>query len=134
MDNALNLKLKEFKKVLTTLKKALNQRKNDLIRDSVIKRFEYSFELCWKTVKIFLNEKFGMDIFSPKESFRELRKNKLISDKQTELLLEMTDDRNKIIHVYDEDFSDELYKKIKENYFDLMQKIYGILENKISFL
>ena len=114
MDNTLILKLKGFQKTLITLKEALNERKSDLIRDSVIKRFEYTFEVCWKTIKVFLNEKFGIDIFSPKECFRELRKNKLISDEQTELLLKMTDDRNKIIHTYDEDFSDELYEKIRK--------------------
>ncbi|MFH1541378.1 MAG: HI0074 family nucleotidyltransferase substrate-binding subunit [Elusimicrobiota bacterium] len=126
MDNTLILKLKKFQKTLITLKEALDERKNDLIRDSVIKRFEYTFELCWKTIKVFLNEKFGIDIFSPKECFRELRKNKLISDEQTELLLRMTDDRNKIIHTYDEDFSDELYKKIKGDYYNLFKKIYEI--------
>jgi nucleotidyltransferase substrate binding protein (TIGR01987 family) len=128
MDNTLNLKLKEFQKTLANLKKALYQRKNELIRDSVIKRFEYTFELCWKTVKIFLNEKFGIDVFSPKECFRELRKNKLISDEQTELLLTITDDRNKIIHTYNEDFSDELYQKIEEDYYDSFKNVYEILK------
>ncbi|MFH1233703.1 MAG: HI0074 family nucleotidyltransferase substrate-binding subunit [Patescibacteria group bacterium] len=128
MDNILNLKLKKFKKARITMEKALDKGKNDLIRDSVIKRFEYTFELCWKTAKIYLNNKLGIDIFSPKECFRELRKNKLISDEETELLLKMTDDRNEIIHNYDEDFSDELYKKIKKNYYELFKTVYEILE------
>lgn len=110
------------------MKEALDKAENDLIRDSVIKRFEYTFELCWKTIKIFLNDKFGIDVFSPKECFRELRKNELISDEKIELLLEMTDDRNKIIHTYDEYFSDELYKKIKKDYYELFKMVYEILE------
>ncbi|MBU0722320.1 nucleotidyltransferase substrate binding protein [Patescibacteria group bacterium] len=128
MDNTLNLKLKKFKKARITMKEALDKAENDLIRDSVIKRFEYTFELCWKTIKIFLNDKFGIDVFSPKECFRELRKNELISDEKIELLLEMTDDRNKIIHTYDEYFSDELYKKIKKDYYELFKMVYEILE------
>lgn len=128
MDNTLNLKLKKFKKARITLKEAINKKENDLIRDSVIKRFEYTFELCWKTAKVFLNKKFGVDVFSPKECFRELRKNKLISDEKTELLLKMTDDRNEIIHTYDEDLSDELYKKIKKDYYELFEIVYEILE------
>ncbi|MFH0755262.1 MAG: HI0074 family nucleotidyltransferase substrate-binding subunit [bacterium] len=128
MDNTLKLKLKEFQRTLTTLEEALNEKKSELIRDSVIKRFEYTFEICWKTIKIFLNEKFGTDVFSSKECFRELRKNKLISDEQTELLLKMTDDRNKIIHTYDKDFSDELYEKIKIDYYELFKKVYEILK------
>ena len=101
-----------------------------LVRDAVIKRFEYTFELCWKTSKVFLSEKFGVDIFSPKQCFRELRKNKLLSDKETETLLQETDDRNQIIHAYGQDFSNELYEKINGNYYQLLEKIYRILENK----
>jgi len=89
MDQTLNLKLNEFRETLNSLEVALKEEKNDLIRDSVIKRFEYNFELCWKTAKVFLSQKFGVDIFSPKECFRELRRNKLLSDKETELLLKM---------------------------------------------
>ena len=124
MAHTLNLKLQEFKKALTTLKEALAEKKNKLVRDSVIKRFEYTFELCWKTVKVFLNERFGVDAFSPKECFRELRRNKFISEEETETLLKMTDDRNDIIHSYNENFSDEIYGKIKRDYFVLIDKIY----------
>lgn len=124
MDNTLNLKLQEFKKALATLEEALREEKTKLVRDSVIKRFEYTFELCWKTAKVLLSEKFGTDVFSPKECFRELRKNKLISDKETEILLKMTDDRNDVIHSYSESFSDELYEKIRKNYYALISKVY----------
>jgi len=128
MDKTLNLKLEQFKKALSSLKKSLEEEKNDLVRDSAIKRFEYSYELCWKTVKMFLSEKFGEDIFSPKECFRVLRKNKLISDEETELLLQMTDDRNQIIHTYSEVFSEELYEDISQSYYQLLEKVYKILE------
>ena len=128
MDQTLNLKLNEFRETLNSLEVALKEEKNDLIRDSVIKRFEYNFELCWKTAKVFLSQKFGVDIFSPKECFRELRRNKLLSDKETELLLKMTDDRNEVIHTYNKDFSNELYGKIKKNYYKLIEKIYQQLK------
>lgn len=128
MDQTLDSKLKEFKKALNSLDQALREKRNDLIRDSVIKRFEYTFELCWKTAKIFLSEQHGAEVFSPKECFRELRKNKLISDEETEILLEMTDDRNEIIHTYNEKFSDRLYEEILKRYYKLIVKIYKILE------
>ena len=109
------------------MERVLIRAKDDIARDSAIKRFEYVFELCWKTSKLFLREEFGVDIFSPKECFRELRKNKLISDEETELLLEMTDDRNEIIHTYNENFSDKLYDKIAQKYYQLITKIYKSL-------
>lgn len=130
MADTLNLKLKEFKKALASLISALGERKNDLVRDSVIKRFEYTFELAWKSVKMFLREKYGADVFAPKECFRELKKNQMISDETTEKLLKMTDDRNAIIHTYDERFSNELYSKIAKQYRRLLEGIYDALKRK----
>lgn len=117
MDSTLSIKLSDFKKAIDSLDAVLREEKNDIIRDSAIKRFEYCFELCWKSAKIFLREKFGVDVYSPKEVFRELRKNQLLSDEEAELLLVITDDRNEIIHTYNELFSDELYGKLKDKYF-----------------
>ncbi len=130
MDKTLSLKTKEFKKALGSLDEALSLKRTDIVRDSAIKRFEYSFELSWKTAKVFLKEKFGIEIASPKECFREMRKNKLILDEETEKFLKMTDDRNEIIHTYIKNFSNELYDKISEEYFELLTMIYGIVTTK----
>ncbi len=127
MDKTLKLKLREFQKAINSLKKALQAPQNDLIRDSTIKRFEYTFELLWKTTKIYLAATFGVDIFSPKECFRELRRNQKISDIDTEGLLKMADDRNEIIHTYNEKFADELYLIIKKDHYLLIEMVYKIL-------
>ncbi|MCD4704794.1 nucleotidyltransferase substrate binding protein [bacterium] len=129
MDNTLNLKLEDLQKAIETLNEALKQEKNDFLRDAVIKRFEYCFELCWKTIKVFLYQNFGVDSFSPKECFRELKKNNIIDEKKTEILLQMADDRNKIIHTYNKKYSNELYQKISRSYFDLLNEVYKSLEN-----
>ena len=129
MDDTLSLKLDQLKQAIKTLKDALDEKESELARDAVIKRFEYTFELCWKTSKVFLNIKFGVDVYSPKEVFRGLRKNKFITDDETRLCLEMTDDRNEVIHTYSESFSNELYEKIREYYFELINKIYKVLKN-----
>lgn len=130
MDSALSLKLNKYKQALASLALALKEEKNALARDSAIKRFEYTYELCWKTAKLHLSEHFGVQIFSPKECFRELRKNGLVSDEEAELLLMMTDNRNEIIHTYNEQFSIELYEIIKEKYFILLTRIYKVFKNK----
>ena len=130
MASTLSLKLNKYKQALASLEIALKEEKNALARDSAIKRFEYTYELCWKTAKLHLSEYFGVQVFSPKECFRELRKNGLVSDEETEWLLIMTDNRNEIIHTYNEQFSTELYKTIKEKYFLLLTQIYKVLKNK----
>lgn len=51
--------LTHLKKALMTLKEALKQPKNNFIRDAVIQRFKYSYELSWKTLKRFLSQFLG---------------------------------------------------------------------------
>jgi nucleotidyltransferase substrate binding protein (TIGR01987 family) len=128
MDQTLVLKLEQYHKALDSLKTALTEPENPIVRDSVIKRFEFTYELCWKNAKVYLNNRFGVDVFSPKDVFRELRKNGLSGDEETETLLMMVDERNKIIHTYSENFSNELYQRIKDNYFNLLAKIYQVLK------
>jgi len=129
MDQALVLKLEQFNKALTSLKTALDEPENPIIRDSVIKRFEFTYELAWKNAKVYLYQKLGLDVFSPKDVFRELRTNGLISDNEAETLLIMVDERNKIIHTYSENFSNELYQRIKNSYLGLLEKLYQSLSN-----
>ena len=116
--------MQEFKKTLDTLQEAMVLPYDRVVRDSVIKRFEYTFELAWKTGKVLLQEKFGVEVASPKDCFRELRNNVAISDEDAALLLEMTDDRNEIIHTYKEAIAEGLYQEIKERYFGLLQRVY----------
>lgn len=124
MDKTLTYKLDELNKALVTLDTALRARKGDkaLIRDATVQRFEYSFELCWKTCKIFLLKQYGVGASSPKECFRALRAGKFVSDAEAEKLLKMTDDRNVTTHTYDEVFAKRMVKRIK-NYYTLMYKI-----------
>ncbi len=126
MDKTLELKLKIYTKALASLEEVLKQDKSEIVKDSAIKRFEYTFEASWKTAKTFLSEIFGVDVFSPKECFRELGRNKILSAGDVEKALLMTDDRNKSVHNYDEKFAGQLYAKIANDYFGLLKTI---LEN-----
>ena len=125
MDQTLELKLKEFRKALDTLVEALNMFDvaNILVRDATIKRFEYCFELCLKTSKVFLKEAKGDLVVAPKECFKTLCKHGLLSSEETEKLLKMVDDRNETTHAYGAKFIENLYPRIKD-YKELMLKIY----------
>lgn len=122
--------MEEFSKALAALKEALGMfdLKNILVRDATIKRFEYSYELCWKTSKVFLKEEKGEMVIGPKECFKTLGKHGFLSSEEIEKLLAMVDDRNETTHAYGEKFVQALYPRIKE-YNDLMRKVYeGISE------
>lgn len=131
MDQTLTLKLSEFKKALASLEEVLDKKEDAIIRDSVIKRFEYTFELAWKTAKVLLTEKFGVEVFSPKDCWRALRTNQLLSDEETEGVLKMTDDRNEIIHTYQETFAENVYQLIKDYHAVLLRQIFKVISKQI---
>lgn len=110
------------------LETILAQKKSEIVRDAGIKRFEFTFELSWKTTKLFLLEYYGTTVNSPKACFRELCRNKLLTDIDAEKCLTMTDDRNEIIHSYDENFSKRLFQKIRTKYYPLMKKLYHLIK------
>lgn len=128
MDQTITLKLEEFGKALFKFNEILNLDlgNNEVKRDASIKRFEYCFELSWKTSKKILDEIFGVNVNSPKTVFRELLKNQILSDKQTEYFLEMSDQRNLTTHTYNEKFIKELYKKLP-NYLSEMTNLFDKL-------
>jgi len=129
-DQTLKLKLNEFKKALLSLEESLRMRKSKLSRDSSIKRFEFSYELAWKTSKEFLRQIHGLEISSPKECFKELRRQNLLNEAETEIALAMIIDRNLAVHTYNEKFADELYGLIKKKYFVWLNNLSHKIHNK----
>lgn len=59
-----------FAKATDKLADALARPKDEFLRDSAIQRFEFTFELAWKTLKVCL-ELEGLEARSPRASIRE---------------------------------------------------------------
>jgi nucleotidyltransferase substrate binding protein (TIGR01987 family) len=71
-------------------------------RDAAIMRFAYTFEAVWKAAQLYLYEREGIEVGSPKQSIRASRRVGLLTDEQAESALRMTDDRNLVVHIYRE--------------------------------
>ncbi len=61
---------KDFQKAVERLKEVLQLEKDDVTRDSAIKRFEIAYELAWKLLKVLLAEE-GIICNSPRSCFKE---------------------------------------------------------------
>ena len=113
----------QFKDAYSRLKEAINiKEESDIKRDAVIKRFEFTYELLWKTYKKIARLQ-KLDCFNPKACFQFAFKSGLIEDE--ELFLEIIDARNKTTHVYSEQEAKEIYHFIKErviNAFDAAEE------------
>src|SRR3989338_1884660 len=77
--------------------------------DATIQRFEFSFELLWKTLKFFLSDR-GIEVNSPRACLEEAYSQKWINDEQ--LWLRMMKSRNLTSHTYNEDTANEIYADI----------------------
>lgn len=94
----------------------------DTIKNGQIQKFEYCIELCWKTIKMFLNTIHGVDAVSPKLTTKEFYRVDLVNEQEYELLNEMLDDRNRLSHIYNELFFEDIYLKLND-YLVVMKKV-----------
>ena len=94
------------------------------LRDSMIQRFEYSIDLLWKYLKSYLYDQLNIvpDIVSPNNIIREAGKARLISEKETEIMLEMIKKRNLTSHIYQEEIAEILSVELPA-YLITMQNI-----------
>jgi nucleotidyltransferase substrate binding protein (TIGR01987 family) len=123
-------KLDQFEKALKSLKEAAEMEFTEIVRDSAIKRFEYTFDLAWKSIKIFLKDIHGIVCNSPKQCFRKFFQLEYFNEEKTEQAIKMTDSRNSVVHIYLETLAMETYLKIKNDYLELLEEIHKILKNQ----
>jgi len=97
-------------------------------RGGLIQFFEMAFELSWKLLKDYLTRE-GYEITSPREAIKQAFQNGLIAD--GEAWLRALEDRNLTTHTYDEATALRVEKKIRENYFPLLQSVRADFEEKM---
>ncbi|HBS47749.1 TPA: hypothetical protein DEO28_02060 [Candidatus Dependentiae bacterium] len=100
-----------------------NEDLKKIFRDSIIQRFEYSFDCVWKYLKLFLeNQKIILEIKSPKYIFRQLMAIGIINEEECLTGMQMVDDRNLTTHLYNEKKTNEIAINILQ-YHKLMKTI-----------
>src|SRR5277367_165677 len=88
---------------------------SDLEKEGVIHRFEYSFELAWKTLKDFLEEGgLNMTPVTPRHVIKEAFAAKILTDGQ--VWIDMLNHRNLLTHIYDEAIFKEAVDAIAARY------------------
>ena len=88
----------------------------DIVRDAAIQRFEFTFELVWKTLQLYLEHE-GFESGSPRAVLKRAFVIRLISDQdEADVWLQMLDDRNLTSHAYDETFAGRIYTRIVHDY------------------
>lgn len=120
MKDVLEYSLKKLKDAHKRLEEGIKQAKDELDKDGVIQRFEFTFELLWKALKIYLEHQ-GIIAKTPRDSFVEAFRINLFDDEK--IFLDMLEDRNNTSHIYDRVTSEKIYNRIKKNYSSEIAKI-----------
>lgn len=108
------------------LEEALKENETELAIDGTLHRFEFTFELAWKTMKDYLeyNGVIG-NTGSPREVIQAAFKQGMIENGEDWIAMMLS--RNSLSHLYDEKTSREIYDLIKNKYVfllkDILQKI-----------
>ena len=137
----MDLDLSSLKKAVTSLNNALNvaapasldvmsEDQQVVIKAGVIQNFEFTYELCWKFMKLCLDVNLGstyVEGVARRELFRLSAENKLIED--VDQWMEYHDARNETSHTYDLDTAEEIFQ-ISQTFYSDAFELLNTLEMK----
>jgi len=121
--------LTAFESALARLQDALIQSRSEWIRDAAIQRFEFTFELAWKTT-MRVEQASGLESgTSPRQVIKVAFKADWIDD--NELWLKMLDDRNRTSHTYNQMVAEEIFDRLPE-YSDALSGLLARLKRELE--
>ncbi|MBN2618040.1 MAG: nucleotidyltransferase substrate binding protein [Spirochaetales bacterium] len=115
-----------FKRAFLLLRDALDgdiSKLNQLEKEGVIQRFEYTFELAWKVLKDRMEfDGIIFDIISPKSIIRKAYESKYIDN--IDIWFNMIGDRNLMSHTYDENKFEKIIMTVQSEYLKILDRLY----------
>ncbi|MCW0482978.1 nucleotidyltransferase substrate binding protein [Gaoshiqia sediminis] len=120
------------------LRKAFNQlarfveheKLNEMEEQGLIKAFEYTYELSWKTLQDLLRDKGYHQIAGPKPVIEQSFQDGYLTNGTG--WMRMHQSRNLTSHTYDEETAREIIDGIRNEYFFLLQDLIARLEEEQS--
>lgn len=112
--------LNKLEESLENIPKEIEETTLQVLIDGTLHRFEFTFELAWKTIKDYL-EYMGITnkVGSPRENIQLAYKQGIIEDGEIwiEIML------NELSYLYDEQTSRKIYDNIKNRYIKEFKKL-----------
>ena len=104
---------------------------SDLEQEGIIRRFEYSFELAWKTMKDYLeNSGVALSPVTPRAVIKEAFAAKMIDDGDGWIAMML--DRNQLSHTYDMVTFRKVLVAVNENYLPILEQLHQWLQQKLK--
>ncbi len=122
-------RFQNFEKALLRLQNAVDKTGlSDLEKAGVIQIYEFTFELAWKTVKDYLEEK-DVIVKFPGDTIKEGFLYEII--KNGEMWMDMLHKRNLMSHTYDEKNAEIAYKLIVNDFYNELFDVYLKLKKEL---
>lgn len=120
-DRALNL----LRDALARGPAALNQ----LEKEGVVQRFEYTLELAWKTIKDYLEEGgLVLTTVTPRQVVKDAFAARIVADGQA--WIDMLDHRNLLSHTYDPVNFEQAVEAIHDRYLAALVQVRDLLAGR----
>lgn len=94
---------------------------NEMEEQGLIKSFEYTYELSWKTLQDLLKEKGYNNILGPKPVIEQCFHDGYIQDGKSRMRMHTS--RYLTSHTYDEEIVKEIVNDIRTTYFGLLENL-----------
>lgn len=120
MNNRLAERASDFLTAVTRLEEALMQPENSFMRDATIQRFEFTYELAWKALKLWLERK-DITVLNAKDTLQAALEQGLLADGNGWSQLHRM--RNLTSHTYDEAQAVRVYQFIKNDGVQLFRTL-----------
>ena len=127
-------RLMNFERALRLLREAMaNGPKalNQLEKEGAIQRFEYCFELAWKTVKDYM-EASGVvfDVVMPRQVIKDAFAAKVLNDGA--IWIAMLDHRNLLSHTYNPAVFEQAVEAIHQHYLPQLEQLHQFLQQEAT--
>lgn len=103
---------------------------DEIIKEGLIQRFEYTHELAWNVMKDYAVYQGNANVGGSRDATREAFQLQLIVDGN--VWMDMIGSRNKTSHAYNEDTANEIYSKILNAYYPAFIAFQKTMEDKRS--
>lgn len=101
---------------------------DEIIKEGLIQRFEYTHELAWNVMKDYAAYQGNANVGGSRDATREAFQLKLITD--GEIWMDMIGSRNRTSHTYNDETADEIYLKILSAYYSAFLDFHKIMQSK----
>lgn len=120
-----------FEQTFLRLKEAMEMDSlNELERNGLVQRFEFTLDMSWKVMKDFLEYKGFSFKPSPKDTFRQAQASKYIDYAQA--LIDGLTLRNELSHDYDGKKFEESEKSLRKDIYPALAKLYDFYRSELD--